>query len=158
MSRLTAIGSPTSAILPRCFGLVLLVALGFAFSVPAGHAQGLPDRGATLSSGAQHQSIDDAGDGSGGYLNSMMGHRRATMLNNERHNAIVSDSDKLVKLAAELNDEIAHSNAGSFTPDQLRKIAEIEKLARGIRDKMTMTVGSPPSNYYAPYGPPFGHP
>ncbi|HUB52658.1 MAG TPA: hypothetical protein VL986_10940 [Terracidiphilus sp.] len=159
MSILNSRDARTAANLLRP-GLLLLVTLALAISANAVRAQaGLPDRTAALSgqsSGTPRQGMDDPGDGSGGYLDSMMGHRRATMLNNERHKAMVSDSEKLLKLATELNNEIAHSNTGSLTPEQLRKIAEIEKLAHNVRDKMTMTIVSPTQNYFPTYGPPFG--
>jgi hypothetical protein len=138
--------------------LLLFVALLSAIGVKAGCAQGPPVRGPVVGApvpGAQHQSMDDT-DGSGGDPDSSMAQRRLRMLNNERQKSIVSDSDKLLKLTTELNDEIAHSNPGTLTPDQLRKIAEIEKLAHDVRDKMTMTIGAPTPNYFAPYGPPFG--
>ena len=50
---------------------------------------------------------------------------------------MVADAGKLLKLAQELNDEVAASNTGSLTPEQLRKIAEIEKLARSVKERMT---------------------
>ena len=74
--------------------------------------------------------------------------RRMRMLNNERHKSLVSDSDKLFKLATELNNQIARSNTGSLTPEQLRKVAEIEKLARNVRDKMTQTLSGPRVTYF----------
>jgi len=61
-------------------------------------------------------------------------------LNAERHKSIVSDTNKLLKLARELEDEVSRTNPGSLTPDQLRKVAEIEKLARGVKDKMSTPV------------------
>jgi hypothetical protein len=59
---------------------------------------------------------------------------------------MVADTDKLLKLAKELNEEIAHSNAGELSAAQLRKVAEIEKLAHGVRDKMVMSVRGPQLN------------
>jgi hypothetical protein len=47
---------------------------------------------------------------------------------------------QLLKLARELEDEVSRTNPGSLTPDQLRKVAEIEKLARGVKDKMSTPV------------------
>jgi hypothetical protein len=56
---------------------------------------------------------------------------------------MVADANKLLKLARELNDEISAANRGTLTPDQLRKIAEIEKLARSVKERMTIGVGQP---------------
>ena len=72
-----------------------------------------------------------------------MAERRIRALNNERQKQIVADTDKLLKLARELNDEVAKANTGTLTMDELRKIADIEKLARNVRQKMTESVGEP---------------
>ena len=69
--------------------------------------------------------------------------RRMRALNNERQRQIVADTDKLLKLARELNEEVAKANAGTLTPDELHKIADIEKLARNVRQRMAESVGQP---------------
>ena len=69
--------------------------------------------------------------------------RRIRALNAERQKQIVADTDKLLKLARELNDEVAKANTGALTSDELHKIADIEKLARNVRQKMTEGVGDP---------------
>lgn len=66
--------------------------------------------------------------------------RRIRQLNIERQKEMVSDTEKLVKLTSELNAEIAKSNAKALTPDQLRTVAKIEKLAKSVREKMTNPV------------------
>src|SRR5208283_3173727 len=45
---------------------------------------------------------------------------------------MISDTNKQLKLASELNAEISNSNPDSLTPAQLRKVKEIEKLARSV--------------------------
>jgi hypothetical protein len=75
----------------------------------------------------------------------MMAERRLRALNIERQKQMVSDAAKLLKLAQELNSEVASANMGAFTPDQLRKIGEIEKLARSVRERMSAAVGETPS-------------
>jgi len=62
--------------------------------------------------------------------------RRIRALNAERQKRMVADADKLLALAKQLNEEVASANSGSFTTDQLRKIGEIEKLARSVKDRM----------------------
>jgi hypothetical protein len=69
--------------------------------------------------------------------------RRIRALNFERQKQIVSDTDKLLKLARELNEEVAKANTGTLTQDELHKIADIEKLARNVRQRMTESVGEP---------------
>lgn len=68
--------------------------------------------------------------------------KRIQMLNAEQHRSMVADTDRLVKLIADLNAQINNSKASSLTPEQLRTIAEIEKLAHNVRDKMRMSVRS----------------
>jgi hypothetical protein len=153
MSELNPKAASITAISRQRFGSLLLLALFLIISVRPGLTQSsLAGNGAALSSqgavSAQRQQMDYAtGPGNGGF-DSLMAERRAKMLNNERRKSLVSDSDKLLKLATELNSEIAHSNSGSLTPDQLRKVAEIEKLARGVRDKMVMTINPPSAAYF----------
>jgi hypothetical protein len=67
--------------------------------------------------------------------------RRLNALNRERQKEMISDTNKLLKLAIELNDQIAANNTGSLTWDELHKMAEIEKLARNVKDKMADGVG-----------------
>jgi hypothetical protein len=70
--------------------------------------------------------------------------KRLRLLNADRQKSLVSDTGKLLKLANELDGEIAGANAESLTPAQLRKVAEIEKLARSIKEKMSTSVRSTP--------------
>ena len=70
--------------------------------------------------------------------------KRLRQLNLAQHKAMVADTDKLVKLANELNAEISGTNPGLLTPEQLRKVAEIEKLAHSVKDKMRMSVQGVP--------------
>jgi len=62
------------------------------------------------------------------------------MLNAARQSTMVSDAEKLLKLARELDAEIAASNSASLTPAQLRKVARIEKLAHSVRVGMSTVV------------------
>lgn len=73
----------------------------------------------------------------------IMMERRLRALNIERQKQMVADANKLLKLAKELNDEVATSNTGTLTPEQLHKIAEIEKLARSVKERMVAGVGQP---------------
>jgi hypothetical protein len=68
--------------------------------------------------------------------------KRLQMLNAAQHQSMVADTERLVKLVADLNAQINSSNASSLTPEQMRMVAEIEKLAHNVRDKMRMTVRS----------------
>lgn len=128
--------------------LSLCWALGLAvvFVIASGHkvrSQSAPPRG--IITGPPRMSTDPATPGD---YDPIMMERRIRALNDERQKDMVSDTDKLLKLAQELNDEIAAKNAGTLTFDQLHKIAEIEKLARSVKEKMADGVGQP-----SPVGP-----
>lgn len=124
-------------------GLALLVTLACA---PAGRSQGNFPR--PIMSRPDSMPTDPAA--AGNYDPLMMA--RMNALNIQRQKAIVSDANKLLKLAKELNEEIAAKNAGAFTDDQLHKIAEIEKLARSVREKMAEGVEQPSAVGPAPIG------
>jgi hypothetical protein len=62
------------------------------------------------------------------------------MLNGERQRSLVADTVKLVKLANELNAEMAKEPGTAPTPAELRKVADIEKLAHSVKEKMEITV------------------
>ena len=70
--------------------------------------------------------------------------KRMRMLNAERQKALISDTEKLLKLAKELNDEVAESDSTSLSDAQLRKVAEIGKLAHSVREKMSYSTGAFP--------------
>jgi hypothetical protein len=70
--------------------------------------------------------------------------RRLRALNEDRHKAMVSDADKLVKLARQLDEEIASNPTNELTQDETRKIAEIEKLARNVKARMIQSFGGVP--------------
>jgi hypothetical protein len=65
-----------------------------------------------------------------------------------RQNEMATDVDKLLKLASELNAEISSSNSASLTPEQLRKVGKIEKLAHSIKEKASPRVQPRPRIIY----------
>jgi hypothetical protein len=71
--------------------------------------------------------------------------RRMRMLNAERQKAMVSDAEKLLKLAKELNDKVGAADPGPMSDDELRKVAEIGKLAKSVKEKMSFSVGGYPN-------------
>jgi hypothetical protein len=76
--------------------------------------------------------------------------RRVHALNMVRQKLLVQDTNKLFRLAKELNQEVAATNPSAWTPDQLHKIAEIEKLAHSVRERMAMGVGEPSPSMFPP--------
>jgi hypothetical protein len=71
--------------------------------------------------------------------------KRIRLLNAERQKSLVSDAERLLKLAKELNDEVAGSDSSSMSDEQLRKVAEIGKLAKSVKEKMSYSVGGYPN-------------
>lgn len=71
--------------------------------------------------------------------------KQLRMLNAERQKSMVADANKLLKLARELDSEVGSANANPPTVMQLRKLAEIEKLAHNVKEKMSTSVRSGPA-------------
>jgi len=71
--------------------------------------------------------------------------KQARALNAERQKSMVSDTDKLLKLAQELNSDIETDAPDTAGQLELRKIADIEKLARNVKQKMSLSVVSAPT-------------
>jgi hypothetical protein len=91
------------------------------------------------------QSIPGADQGLAGDLGDpIYNERRLRQLNEAQHNAMVSDTDKLLRLVTDLSAQINSTNPSSLTSEQLRKVAEIEKLARSVKDKMRTSVKGAP--------------
>lgn len=76
--------------------------------------------------------------------------KRMLALNIERQKQMVSDTDKLLKLARELNEEVGAQKMATLTSDEMHKVAEIEKLARNVRQRMTEGAGEPQSTMPPP--------
>jgi hypothetical protein len=60
----------------------------------------------------------------------------AKKANQSRQAAIKADTDKLLKLAVELKDDVDKSNENVLSLDVVKKADEIEKLAHSVKDKM----------------------
>jgi hypothetical protein len=84
--------------------------------------------------------FDDPSDGSPAEDEKLL-----RTLNTDRQKSMVADTNKLLRLVNELNVEIASTNPDSLTPAQLRKVAEIEKLAHSVKDKMSTSVRGTPA-------------
>ena len=71
--------------------------------------------------------------------------------NAERQKSLVSDTNKLLRLTNELNAEIARTAPDALNDDELRKLAEIEKLAHNVKEKMSTSVRGTPAFRPGPF-------
>jgi len=76
--------------------------------------------------------------------------RQAKMLNIQRQQAIVTDTEKILQLARELEADANSARPTMSVAERMHKAEEIEKLAKTVREKMTYAIGAPPPpNPYA---------
>jgi hypothetical protein len=129
------------------YGLIALAML----PAPWGEAQNLPgsQHGTTL-----QQPIGQSVTGSNDIPSSdpIENERLLRVLNADRQKSLVSDTNRLLRLVSELNAEVASSNADTLTPSQLHMMAEIERLAHNVKDKMSTSVRGTPA-FQAPFQP-----
>lgn len=62
--------------------------------------------------------------------------------NLERKRQMTNDSDMLVTMAMALKAEVDNSSSTTLSPNAMRKAEMIEKLARGVKEKMKLTIGA----------------
>ena len=62
--------------------------------------------------------------------------RQAQLLRVQRQKQLISDSDKLLKLATDLKQQIDSTPAETLSADSVKKAAEIEKLAHSLRQRL----------------------
>jgi hypothetical protein len=127
--------------MPRLFHTGLAIAFALSLVIP-GRAQSNTGSGGFGPQGGVRQGGNPLTNDDN--FDTAMAERRLRALNAERQKQMVADTNKLLKLARELNDEVAAGDSDSFTADQLRKIAEIEKLAKSVKERMTSGAGEAP--------------
>jgi hypothetical protein len=84
-------------------------------------------------------------------MSSSLDARRITQLNLIRQKNMASDAEKLLRIARELSND-ANADSSALSPaERMHKAAEIEKLAKGVREKMTYAIGisSDPANPFS---------
>jgi hypothetical protein len=94
--------------------------------------------------GTRTQTVPRQGYGDGPDLDPLSEAKRMKALNTDRHRSMVSDAEKLVKLARQLDAEIASNPSDGLTPQELQKLAAIEKLAHTVKVKMAQSFGGGP--------------
>lgn len=64
------------------------------------------------------------------------GHKLDKMREDERRKRLLADTAKLVALTSELQAQVEKASKDELSLDVVRKAAEIEKLARDVKDRM----------------------
>jgi hypothetical protein len=62
--------------------------------------------------------------------------------NAERKRQIADDTAKLLELATQLKTEVDKTSKDTLSINVIRKAESIEKLAKGVKEKMKLTVGA----------------
>lgn len=120
-------------------------ALGIALALLCSAPQSSAQAPQYNTGGFQHGQMSDSGSPIGADLATPeMQAKRLDALNAERQKSLVSDTNKLLNLTAELNAQINSTRPDKLTEAQIRMVAEIEKLARNIREKMCTSVKPAP--------------
>ncbi len=140
-----------------CSALCLALLLGPA-PVAAQRSTTLPGFGPSEHSQMGTDPLDQQQSPPLGPNDPMTLEKRLKALNAERQKSMIADTNKLVKLAAELNAEINGRHPGELTPAQLHQVAEIEKLAHSIKEKMCTSVSPAPMMTRPPLMTPPGMP
>jgi hypothetical protein len=118
--------------------VLLVLPLGGAQSGPTGHIGGMPQ---PIGQSVGDSPLGGVNSGNNGDPDQA---RRIRLLNAERQKSLVADTVKLLKLASELNAVMEKEDASAPTQAEIRKLADIEKLARNVKEKMKVTViGTP---------------
>ena len=113
-------------------GLSVLVATGWLFQVPvsAVQVQNPPDniQGTAAPFGPPNDPNDPAVR--------QREEKLALARNAQRQTELVRDTNKLLALAKDLKDEVDKSSKNTLSVDVVKKAAEIEKLAKSVKDRM----------------------
>ena len=88
--------------------------------------------------------VPGPGFGEGPNLDPQMEAKRIKALNADRHKSMVSDTEKLVKLARQLDADIASNPTDDLTGEEVQKLQAIEKLAHDVKAKMAQSFGGGP--------------
>jgi hypothetical protein len=138
MLRKKPLSSPTrvKAARPTLMLTVVLVLCGVLKDAPSA--------GLLAPAAAQWTESGMAPGGQFGLSDPAMEQKRLRAINAERQKSMAADTEKLLKLVRALNDEVEKSHPESLTPSQLRTVAEIEKLAHSVKEKMSYSyMGGP---------------
>jgi hypothetical protein len=131
----------------RKFGWFLLTSLFFAATALMAHAQSSANN--PIEDPTQIRMRFPDGTATIDRQDATSDMRRLRLLNVARQKAMVSDAEKLLALARDLNAGIGVDGTALSPAQRTRMTADIEKLAHSIKEKMSYVAGNPS----APRGP-----
>lgn len=132
-----------------CRILTVVLLLGAPSAAQSPTSPGIPITPGVVS--VRQAIMDPSADFSGTSIEA----RQARMLNLQRQQAIVTDTEKILQLARELDEDANSARPAMSLAQRMHKAEEIQKLAKTVREKMTYAIGAPPPpNPYAPWQAP----
>jgi hypothetical protein len=126
------------------------LAVGVCFSIPA-HSQQAQMQNSGPSAYGMGQSTIPKILRDPSSTESRFQAERIVAMNMDRQKAMIADANKLLKLTAELNAQVDQAKSSALTPDQLRMLAKIEKLAKNVKNKMSYPIE--PANFQGLFPP-----
>ena len=130
-------GSPRGGIEMKTNGMetrrAILQTMGMAMVGGLALAQNtLPSQNSPNQNPTQQKPLPDLGP----EISPQQQERQAKLQNDERQKRLVADTEKLFQLATQLHDDVAKTTKNVMSVDVIRRADEIEKLARGIKERM----------------------
>jgi hypothetical protein len=105
--------------------------VGRAQSIPA-QTSGVP----TMNSSTSSRGGLDSSAGTRSGVPPALQEKMAIQRNDERQKKLIADTDQLLALATELKAEVDKTDKYTLSLDVVKRTAEIEKLAKSIRERM----------------------
>jgi hypothetical protein len=131
LTRQRVAARPLTPCLLRCLAAAILIVLPLRAQSP----------GTPLNPGGQGRATSHLPtDAPSLSANQTLDQKRISVLNKLRQRSMVDDATKLLFLARQLNAEASNLSDS----DRMHKAAEIEKLAKSVKEKMSYAVGDNP--------------
>ncbi len=117
-------------------GVVAMTALlGAGVGVGMGQITPTQTSGLPASSSSSRSGLDATLGGRSGVPPALQ-EKMAMQRNDERQKKLIADTDQLLALATELKAEVDKTDKYTLSLDVVKRTAEIEKLAKSIRERM----------------------
>ena len=132
----------------RSIAILLVLGLPVAAQSPGGPPMipldpSLPSAGMSSGFPGMHGSADSSLGGD----DFAREQRRVHQLNLMRHKEMTDDAARLLRTARELQTALAAGQPAMSQAERMRRVAEIEKLARSVQEKMLFSAGAAPDPF-----------